>query len=55
MTSFASLDCSQDDSLKWTGSRFFSAAVGSQANRTAFVNTVTNLAEKHKLDGIDFE
>lgn len=34
---------------------FFSPAVGSAANRTAFVQTITNLGEKHKLNGIDFE
>ncbi|KAF9650142.1 chitinase [Thelephora ganbajun] len=39
----------------WTGSRFFSTAVGSAANRTAFVKTITNLVKKHKLDGIDFD
>jgi chitinase len=41
--------------VKWTGSRFFSTAVGSPANRTAFVRTITNFAQEHNLDGIDFE
>jgi len=39
----------------WTGSRWFSSNVGSDENRTAFVQTVTNLARKYKLDGIDFD
>lgn len=50
-----SLERPHNNELKWTGSRFFSVAVGSEANRTAFVNTITNLAEKYKLDGVDFE
>ena len=48
-------DRPHNDLLKWAGSRFFSTAVGSAANRTAFVETITNLVEKHKLDGVDFE
>jgi hypothetical protein len=39
----------------WTGSRFFSSALGSAANRTAFVQTVTTFAAKYQLDGLDFE
>ncbi|KAJ8076967.1 hypothetical protein PM082_001390 [Marasmius tenuissimus] len=39
----------------WTGSRFFSPAVGSPENRTAFVKTVTDFATKYDLDGIDFD
>jgi chitinase len=39
----------------WTGSRFFSTAFGSAANRTAFVQTVNKFASKYKLDGLDFE
>ncbi|KAH6915081.1 endochitinase [Coprinopsis sp. MPI-PUGE-AT-0042] len=39
----------------WTGSRFFSTAVGSAKNRTTFVRTVLDFARKHKLDGIDFD
>ena len=44
-----------NDRLKWTGSQFFSTDFGSAANRTAFVDTITNLVNKHNLDGIDFE
>ncbi|CAL1706107.1 unnamed protein product [Somion occarium] len=39
----------------WTGSRFFSSNVASAENRTAFVKTVTDLATKYGLDGIDFD
>ncbi|EAU84319.1 endochitinase [Coprinopsis cinerea okayama7 len=39
----------------WTGSRFFSTAVGSASNRTAFVKTVVNFAQKYHLDGVDFD
>ncbi|OJT02630.1 Chitinase A1 [Trametes pubescens] len=39
----------------WTGSKFFSNHVATAANRTAFVKTVTELATKYNLDGIDFE
>ncbi|KAJ7591605.1 endochitinase [Mycena floridula] len=39
----------------WTGSRWFSSNVGSVANRTAFVSTVTKLTTQYKLDGIDFD
>ncbi|KZT29101.1 glycoside hydrolase family 18 protein [Neolentinus lepideus HHB14362 ss-1] len=39
----------------WTGSRYYSTAVASPANRTAFVKTVTTLATTYHLDGIDFD
>ncbi|KAI0358738.1 chitinase [Trametes cingulata] len=39
----------------WTGSRYFSTNVGSAANRTAFVKTVTDFAKQYDLDGIDFD
>ncbi|KAF9268382.1 endochitinase [Marasmius fiardii PR-910] len=39
----------------WTGSRFFSTAVGSPENRTVFVKTVTDLATQYGLDGLDFD
>ncbi|KZV67442.1 glycoside hydrolase family 18 protein [Peniophora sp. CONT] len=39
----------------WTGGRFFSTAVGSPENRTAFVDTVNTFAAKYDLDGIDFD
>ena len=39
----------------WTGSRYFSTAVGSAQNRTAFVGAVTSIVKQYKLDGVDFE
>ncbi|KAK7060365.1 hypothetical protein VNI00_001130 [Paramarasmius palmivorus] len=39
----------------WTGSRFFSTAVGSPENRTTFVKTIVDFATKYQLDGIDFD
>ena len=39
----------------WTGSRYFSPAVATADNRTAFVKTIVDFATKYKLDGIDFE
>jgi chitinase len=39
----------------WTGSRFFSASIGSAQNRTQFVKTCLDFAKKYKLDGLDFE
>ena len=39
----------------WTGSQYFSSAVATDANRTAFVNTVLGLVSKYNLDGLDFE
>lgn len=39
----------------WTGSRHFSTSVGSAANRTAFVKTVTDLVKQYDLDGVDFD
>ncbi|KAJ3989509.1 glycoside hydrolase family 18 protein [Lentinula detonsa] len=39
----------------WGGSQYFSTNVGSAANRTAFVQTVTELATKYDLDGLDFD
>ncbi|VDB82806.1 unnamed protein product [Peniophora sp. CBMAI 1063] len=39
----------------WTGSRFFSTAVGSPENRTAFVDTINAFAEEYDLDGVDFD
>jgi len=39
----------------WTGSRYFSTAVGSAQNRTAFVQAVMNLTETYDLDGVDFD
>ncbi|TDZ34920.1 Chitinase A1 [Colletotrichum spinosum] len=39
----------------WTGSRFFSTAIGSPENRTAFVKNCLDLVEKYSLDGLDFD
>ncbi|KAI0634770.1 glycoside hydrolase [Trametes polyzona] len=39
----------------WTGSQYFSSAVATEANRTAFVKTVLNLVSKYNLDGLDFD
>ncbi|KAI0071537.1 glycoside hydrolase [Panus rudis PR-1116 ss-1] len=39
----------------WTGSQYFSTAVGSEENRTAFVKTMVNLVNQYNLDGLDFD
>ncbi|KAG9121581.1 hypothetical protein FRC07_002405, partial [Ceratobasidium sp. 392] len=39
----------------WTGSQYFSTAVATAENRTAFVKTLTNLVQENKLDGLDFD
>lgn len=39
----------------WTGSRFFSTAVATASNRSAFVNTLSKFATKYNFDGIDFD
>lgn len=39
----------------WTGSRYFSTAVGNQANRTKFTNAIANLVNTYNLDGVNFE
>lgn len=39
----------------WTGSQYFSIAMATPANRTAFVQAVLDLVSKYDLDGIDFE
>ncbi|KAI8986628.1 glycoside hydrolase [Trametes punicea] len=39
----------------WTGSSYFSSAVATDANRTAFVKTVLGLVSKYNLDGLDFD
>ncbi|KAH8814693.1 endochitinase [Flagelloscypha sp. PMI_526] len=39
----------------WGGSKYFSSAVGSAENRTAFSKALTDLVEKYDLDGIDFD
>ena len=39
----------------WSGSQFFSSNVASAENRTAFVQTVTDLVTNYSLDGLDFD
>ena len=39
----------------WTGSRYFSTAVGSAENRTAFAQAILNFVDEYKLDGVDIE
>jgi hypothetical protein len=39
----------------WSGSRYFSSAVATDANRTAFAEAILNVVGKYKLDGIEIE
>ncbi|KAJ7253702.1 glycoside hydrolase family 18 protein [Mycena haematopus] len=39
----------------WSGSQYYSTAVATSENRTAFVNAVLGLVSKYNLDGIDFD
>ncbi|TRM68200.1 glycoside hydrolase family 18 protein [Schizophyllum amplum] len=39
----------------WTGSRFFSSAVATPENRTAFVKTVLDFAMEYELEAIDID
>lgn len=39
----------------WTGSQYFSTAVGSAANRTKFIRAINGLVNEYLLDGVDFE
>ncbi|KAI9458903.1 chitinase [Lactarius psammicola] len=39
----------------WTGSRYFSSAVATDTNRTAFAEAVMKLVSTYKLDGIEFD
>ncbi|KAI0342497.1 glycoside hydrolase [Trametopsis cervina] len=39
----------------WTGSQYFSTAVNSATNRTAFVQTVLQMVKRYNLDGVDFD
>ncbi|KAF8598082.1 glycoside hydrolase [Ceratobasidium sp. AG-I] len=49
-------NCSASISIGgWTGSRYFSPAVATAENRTAFVKTMTNLVQDNNLDGLDFD
>jgi GH18 family chitinase len=39
----------------WAGSVYFSSAVATDANRTAFANAIVNAVSQYQLDGIEFE
>ncbi|THH18711.1 hypothetical protein EW146_g2328 [Bondarzewia mesenterica] len=39
----------------WTGSQYFSTAVSTDANRTAFAQAVMKLVSQYGLDGIEFD
>jgi chitinase len=39
----------------WTGSGYWSDNVATEASRTAFVKTVSDMISKHNLDGIDYD
>ncbi|EKM57071.1 glycoside hydrolase family 18 protein [Phanerochaete carnosa HHB-10118-sp] len=39
----------------WTGSRYFSTAVGSPENRTMFANALLGLVKQYDLNGIDLD
>lgn len=39
----------------WTGSKYFSTAVGSAENRTQFAQALVKLVDEYDLDGIDIE
>ncbi|CDO76031.1 Glycoside Hydrolase Family 18 protein [Trametes cinnabarina] len=39
----------------WGGSHYYSANVGNEANRTAFVKAITDVVTKYDLDGVDFD
>ncbi|KAI0938515.1 hypothetical protein AcV5_000182 [Taiwanofungus camphoratus] len=39
----------------WGGSQYFSTAVATASNRTAFVKTVLGLVSQYGLDGVDFD
>lgn len=39
----------------WSGSQFFSSAVATDANRTAFAEAILNVVGTYNLDGLEFE
>ena len=39
----------------WTGSQYFSSAVATDANRTAFAQAVIALVSQYNFDGVEFE
>ena len=39
----------------WTGSQYFSSAVATDANRTAFAKAIMGVVSQYNLDGVEFE
>ena len=39
----------------WTGSLYFSSAVATDANRTAFAQAIMDVVSQYSLDGVEFE
>ena len=39
----------------WGGSKYFSSAVATEANRTAFAKAIMGAVSQYGLDGIEFE
>jgi chitinase len=39
----------------WTGSRYFSSAVATDANRTAFAKAIVGVVTQYNLSGIEIE
>jgi len=39
----------------WTGSGYFSSAVATDANRTAFAKAIMDVVSQYNLDGVEFE
>ncbi len=39
----------------WSGSQYFSSAVATDANRTAFAQAIVDVTSQYQLDGIEFE
>jgi chitinase len=39
----------------WSGSQFFSSAVSTDANRTAFANAILAVVSQYQLAGIEIE
>jgi len=39
----------------WTGSMYYSSAVATPGNRTAFARAVMGVVQQYDLDGIEFE
>jgi chitinase len=39
----------------WTDSQYFSSAVATDANRTAFAKAIMDVVSQYNLDGVEFE